>query len=159
MFKKATPEEQAAKDEAKAAARAEKERLALARRVEQEREEFLRTPVGQAQSTFDRGGHVFQYSLDVLNQGAVIVAMIGSANTKRTSDPSELLNAVCAQGWELVNGSFVFVHEGEQSRYKFLSSGQNVATKGRIVGYYLFKRCEANRQEAARNLPATAKAA
>jgi hypothetical protein len=28
-----------------------------------------------------------------------------------------------------------------------MSSRQNVATKGRTVGYYLFKRCEANRRE------------
>ena len=159
MFKKMTPEEQAVKDAAKATTRAKKDREAARRREEQERAEFLGTPVGQAQSTYDDGGHVFQYSLDVMNQSAVIVSMIGSATTKRTSDPSEVLNAVCAQGWELVNGSFVFVHEGEQSRDKFLSSGQNVATKGRIVGFYLFRRCEANRLAAARELPATAKAA
>jgi hypothetical protein len=43
----------------------------------------------------------------------------------------------------------VFVHEGEQSGDKFMSSGQNVATKGRIEGLYLFKRREANRQAVA----------
>jgi hypothetical protein len=47
----------------------------------------------------------------------------------------------------LVNGSFVFVEEGQQSRDKFMSSGQNVAIKGTTVGYYLFKRSEANRQQ------------
>lgn len=26
-----------------------------------------------------------------------------------------------------------------------MASGQNVAIKGEVVGYYLFKRCEANR--------------
>jgi hypothetical protein len=123
--------------------RAQKEREKAERQAQREREEFLRTPVGQAHSAYQRGDHVFQYSLDVMNQGAVIVAMVGSSTTKRTSDPSEVLNAVCAQGWELVTGSFVFVHEGEQSRDKFMSSGQNVATKGRIEGFYLFKRCDA----------------
>lgn len=44
-----------------------------------------------------------------------------------------------------MNGSFVFVEKGQQSRDKFMSSGQNVAIKGETVGYYLFKRCEANR--------------
>src|SRR3954447_24130582 len=29
---------------------------------------------------------------------------------------------------------------------KFMSSGQNVAIKGMTVGYYLFKRCAANRR-------------
>jgi hypothetical protein len=35
----------------------------------------------------------------------------------------------------------------QQSRDKFLASGQNVATKGTTVGYYLFRRCEQNRRE------------
>jgi hypothetical protein len=143
MFTKTKSPEELADNERQ---RADREREKAELQARREREEFLRTPVGQAQSAYDRGGHVFQCSLDVMNQSAVIVAMVGSATTKRTSDPSELLNAVCAQGWELVNGSFVFVHEGEQSRDKFMSSGQNVATKGRIEGFYLFKRREANRQ-------------
>jgi hypothetical protein len=53
---------------------------------------------------------------------------------------------VCDEGWELVNGSFVFVEQGQQSRDKFMSSGQNVAIKGSTVGYYLFRRCEANQK-------------
>ena len=78
-----------------------------------------------------------------MNQQAVIVAMVGSATTKKVSDPSDVLNAVSREGWELVNGSFVFVEEGQQSRDKFMSSGQNVAVKGTTFGYYLFKRNEA----------------
>ena len=46
-----------------------------------------------------------------------------------------------------MNGSFVFVHEGSQSRDKFMSSGQNLAVKGTTVGYYLFRRCEVNRRD------------
>jgi len=71
-----------------------------------------------------------------MSQAAIIVAMVGSSTSKKTADPSQILNAVCARGWELVNGSFVFVVEGEQSRDKFMASGQNVAVKGRTVGYY-----------------------
>jgi hypothetical protein len=83
----------------------------------------------------------------VLTQQAIIVAMVGSNTNKRTTDPVEVLNSVCREGWELVNGSFVFIEEGQQSRDKFMSSGQNVAVKGTIVGYYLFRRCEANRRQ------------
>jgi hypothetical protein len=50
-------------------------------------------------------------------------------------------------GWEIINGSFVFIEEWQQSRDKFLASGQNVATKGSTVGYYLFKRCKANKRD------------
>ena len=74
--------------------------------------------------------------------------MVGSATSKRTTDAVGVLNAVCSEGWELINGSFVFVEEGSQSRDKFMSSGQNVAVKGRTLGYYLFRRCEGNRRVA-----------
>jgi hypothetical protein len=57
---------------------------------------------------------------------------------------------VAREGWELVTGSFVFREQGQQSRDKFMSSGQNVAIKGTTVGYYLFRRA------AARNVHATA---
>ena len=79
-----------------------------------------------------------------MSQDAVIVKMVGSTTTKQTSDPVDVLNSVCREGWELITGSFVFVEEGQQSRDKFMSSGQNVAIKGSVIGYYLFKRCEAN---------------
>jgi hypothetical protein len=117
-----------------------------AEQVEKEHQAFLKSPAGQARLAFERGDHVFQYSMDVISQQAIIVAMIGSSTSRRTSDPVEVLNAVCREGWELVNGSFVFVEEGQQSRDKFLSSGQNVATKGTTIGYYLFRRCESNRR-------------
>ncbi len=66
--------------------------------------------------------------------------MVGTTTTHKSSDPSEVLNAVAAEGWELVNGSFIFREQGQQSRDKFGSSGQNIATKGTTVGYYLFRR-------------------
>lgn len=47
-----------------------------------------------------------------------------------------------------IDGSFAFVTEGEQSRDKFMSSGQNVAIKAKMMGYYLFRRCEENRVSA-----------
>ena len=68
--------------------------------------------------------------------------MMGSTVRTQTADPSMILNAVCNEGWELVNGAFVFVETGQQSRDKMMSSGQNVAIKGRVVGYYLFRRDE-----------------
>jgi hypothetical protein len=46
-----------------------------------------------------------------------------------------------------VNGSFVFLELGSESRDKFLASGQQVAVKGSVLGYYLFKRCDANKRE------------
>jgi hypothetical protein len=137
---------QVAKDVARQASQQTRELERQDSQQAKERQQFLSTPVGQAQLAFERGDHVFQYAHDVMSQAAVIVAMIGSATNKKTTDPSQILNAVCNQGWELVNGSFVFVEQGQQSRDKFLSSGQNVAIKGTTVGYYLFKRCPENRK-------------
>ena len=144
----------ARKEEERAAqaARKDEERQAAEERkrleaVERAKREFFATPAGQARTAYEVGDHVFQYAIDVMSQEAIIVAMVGSRTSKKTSDPVAILNSVCHEGWELVNGSFVFVEEGQQSRDKFMSSGQNVAIKGTTVGYYLFRRCEANRRE------------
>jgi hypothetical protein len=65
-----------------------------------------------------------------MSQKAIIVAMVGSNVAQKTADPTVILNSVCNEGWELVNGSFAFVETGQQSRDKFMSSGQNVAVSG-----------------------------
>jgi hypothetical protein len=137
VFKSKDPQEQARRDADKAAAQAERERQA-----------FLGTPVGRARAAFDRGDVLFQYTHDVESQDAVIVAMVGSATTRRSSDPTEILNAVAHEGWSLVTASFVFREQGSQSRDKFLSSGQNIAVKGTTLGYYVFERRESLRSEA-----------
>ncbi len=115
--------------------------------IEKARQAFYATPAGQARIAFDRGDKVFQYSHNVMSQQAVIVAMVGSSTTERTTNPTVILNSVCHEGWEIVNGSFVFIEQGQQSRDKLMSSGQNVAIKGMTMGYYLFKRCDVNRVE------------
>lgn len=147
MFKAKTPEEKARevayREHEKQQQAADRQRAA----ADKERKRYLASPVGQAETAFANGDHVFQYSHSVMSQQAVIVAMVGSSNIKSTKDPTEILNAVCRQGWELINGSFVFVVEGEQSRDKFIASGQNVAVKGQTVGYYLFRRCPENRPD------------
>ncbi len=111
-----------------------------AEQARKEEHAFLRSPVGQARAAYDRGDRVFQCSIDVMKQDAVILFMDGSDTLQKTTDPVAVLNAVCREGWELITGSFVFVERGQQSREKFLSSGQNVATDGTTVGYYLFRR-------------------
>src|SRR5689334_13293530 len=109
LIQKKTPEELARR----AAAKEQQQRQAAVRqeaeRREKERLAFLKSPAGQARIAFERGDHVFQYSIDVMSQQAVIVAMVGSTTTKKTADPTAVLNSVCNEGWELVTGSFVFV--------------------------------------------------
>jgi hypothetical protein len=52
------------------------------------------------------------------------VAMVGSSTSRSTADPSEILNAVCNEGWELVNGSFVFREQGQQPLASLLAIGR-----------------------------------
>lgn len=138
MFKR-TPEERAA-DEALAA------RITGEREIDPEPPTLTPAqaarlgPVDLAETLHRQGRQVFQVSVDLLEQEAVIVPMVGSATRQHVIDPNDLLNAICAIGWDLVSASMVFVSEGEQSRDKFLSSGQNVAVEGRTVGYYVFRR-------------------
>lgn len=131
-----------------AAIREQRRRDADARKreeaIERERQAFFKSPAGRARLAYARGDQVFQYSHGVMSQQAIIVAMVGSKTSQKTNDPVTILNSVCHEGWELVNGSFVFVEQGQQSRDKFMSSGQNVAIKGETVGYYLFRRCDTN---------------
>jgi hypothetical protein len=146
LFQKKTPEQEAEEAAVKQHQRVEAQNQKQAERIQRARREFFESPAGRARLGFERGDHVFQYSIDVMNQKAIIVQMAGSSTAQKTSDPVDILNSVCGEGWELVSGSFVFVEQGQQSRDKFMSSGQNVAIKGQTVGYYLFKRCEDNRE-------------
>lgn len=147
LIPKRSSEQQAQLAAEKERQRLESEAKRHAAQLERDRQAFMTTPVGQARQSFERGDVVFQCAIDVMNQQAIIVAMVGSATAQKTTDPAVVLNAVCHEGWELINGSFVFVEQGQQSRDKFMSSGQNVAIKGQTVGYYLFKRCESNCRE------------
>jgi hypothetical protein len=144
MLKK-SDEERAQKEARKRQKAIEKAAQSRQRELDKAWHGFWASPAGEARRAFYNGDHVFQYAIDVMNQSAIIVAMIGSNTSKKTADPSAVLNAVCHEGWELVNGDFVFVQSGQQSRDKFMSSGQNVAVSGTVMGYYLFRRCEANR--------------
>lgn len=147
LIQRKTPEQRAQDAALKEEQRREAEAARRAEAIERARQAFFGTPAGKARVAYERGDQVFQYAHNVMSQQAVIVAMVGSASPQTTADPVAILNSVCHEGWELVNGSFVFVEQGQQSRDKFMSSGQNVAIKGTTVGYYLFKRCEANRRD------------
>lgn len=109
---------------------------------ERQRQAFLSSPAGNARAAFERGDRLFQFFMDVKDTKPVVIPMAGATTKTMSADPVAILNSVCNEGWELVNGSFVFHELGAESRDKFLSSGQNVAVRGTIIGYYLFRRSE-----------------
>src|SRR5215211_5357631 len=129
-----TEEEQAAAVAAKAEKQAERGAAA-----------FRASPAGQARTAYEQGDRLFQVDFEVMKQSAEIVRMMGSYNLTNANNPTIVLNAIAAEGWDLITASFVFIVQGEQSRDKFMSSGQNVAVKGSTVGYYVFRLAEQNR--------------
>jgi hypothetical protein len=102
--------------------------------IEVAKESFFDSQPGKARVAFEAGHELFQCSIDVMNE-----------HLKLTTNPVDILNAVCREGWELVNGSFVFHHEQSLSRAKYLSAGQPISV-GTTFGYYLFRRAEQNRR-------------
>jgi len=94
---------------------------------------FWESPPGIARLAFSNGDRAFQYEIDILDQQAIMKAMVGSSSQVVRLDPSAVLNAVCREGWELVNGSFVFVRA-------------DGGFKETLMGCYLLKRCEENRE-------------
>jgi hypothetical protein len=141
LISKKTPEQRAIeagiKEQQQEAEQKQREKADAERQVrereqrrEQVRQAFFATPAGRSRLAFEQGDHVFQCSIDAM----------------RTTDPVAALNSVCNEGWELLSGSFVFVEEGQQSRDK-LGGGHTIATNGTTLGYYLFRRSEANRRE------------
>lgn len=101
---------------------------------------FWESPIGQARLAHQRGDEIFQLAMPLRSQKAVIVPMAGGTSVGAEKDWSAELNEVAREGWDLVNGSAVFVQTGQESRDKFMASGQNVAISGQVVGYYLFRR-------------------
>jgi hypothetical protein len=139
VLKRATPEEKETKRLEKEERRATEDRS----RAEQA---FLASPAGQARIAFERGDRVFQLVFDVVHTQTYVIPMSRAGTTTQSSDPTMILNSVCVEGWELLNGSFVFLETGSESRDKFMRSGQHTAVAGTVLGYYLFRRSEANRQ-------------
>jgi hypothetical protein len=146
LFRRRTLEEREQDARRKEQLRQEAEQQLLAEELEEAREAFFESPPGQARTAFERGDRVFQCAIEVMSQGAVASFGI-SETTQLTWEASTTLNSVCDEGWELVNGSFVFVEMGQESRANFLVSGENAATQGMTMGYYLFKRAEDNRRD------------
>lgn len=93
---------------------------------------FWASPPGVARRAFKNGDQVFQYEIDVMDQAAIMTAMVGSSARVVRLDPSAVVNAVCREGWELLSGDFVYVSDD--------------ALGDTVMGFYLFKRREENRE-------------
>ena len=127
-------------EEEKAARAAEK----AAKQRRREEEAFQRSPAGQARTSYQRGDVYFQVSFDLEDVKALVVAMADAYTTRNARDVSDIINSIAAEGWSLHTFSTAFINEGEVSRDRFLSSGQQVAVRGRLVGTYVFAKRDAH---------------
>jgi hypothetical protein len=110
----------------------------------QEEALFNASPVGQARAAHTDGLKYFQTSFDLeeIGRNALnILAHSMETRVKQTSDPvGAILSAIEKEGWQLVQAGFTFRQTHQDSRDKFLASGQQVAITGQTVGIYLFRR-------------------
>jgi len=118
------------KDELKARARARKTQPS-----------FWDSPIGRARKAFADGDRYFQLELPHSQVKGMVAAMLGvTTEIKHAAGGTDTLGAVVAEGWRLLNSGWVYVQTGQESREKFLASGQQFVTRGEVVGIYLFER-------------------
>ncbi len=113
-------------------------------------ENFLRSPKGMARSAWEAERKVWQFLEVISETTGNVVPMIGTytADEQGTIDLQKSkgraqdspIEQIESEGWTLANAGYVFQEIGSVSRDKFLSSGQQEAVSGRILGIYIFKR-------------------
>lgn len=135
MFTKKSPEE---KEEIK-----RQKEIERRREKEEEREKkFLASPQGKARTAFKSDAKLFQIDLPISETLGVVVAMSGTYTSDVNFNNASILEGIESEGWKLENTGYVYRVLGTVSRDKFLSSGQQEAISGEIVGIYIFRRDE-----------------
>lgn len=118
----------------------DEKKIAAAEKAERD---FWKSPIGQARQAFTDGDRYFQLELPHSQVKGIVAAMVGvSSHVQHSTGGTDTLGAVAAEGWRLINSGWVYVQTGQESRDKFLASGQQIVTKGEVVGIYLFERIE-----------------
>ena len=130
-------DEQKAADEIQRAAQQE-----LAQR-ERDEAEYWKSPLGQADWALQNGNTFFQIEIPHTTLRGVTNAAYNSrtqASQKHHSGATDVLSQIEELGWHLAHASWVYMQTGQNSRDKFLASGQQVVVSGEVVGIYLFRR-------------------
>jgi hypothetical protein len=140
-----TREEKAAERTARETEKATREAAKAAARVQQQ---FDSSVQGRARAAFASGDGFFEIELDLratgnLNSHGGTGFDGGSlGGHKPRSGRMDVLSVIESEGWELAFVDHVFVMTGEDSRDKFMASGQRTSVRGKIIGIYLFRRSE-----------------
>jgi hypothetical protein len=147
MALRSSPEERQAKAAAREAERERQAELLAAAQVEgrhaAEQAAFNASPPGQARAAKQNGQRYFQIAIPLEDVDRTWMSKFSHEMTTRVSDTSDAvgitLTAIEEEGWELVNAGFTFRETAQASRDKFLASGQQIATIGQTLGFYLFR--------------------
>jgi hypothetical protein len=149
-------------DSQKEAERSERDRLKADERAGRERQKadekaakeraaaeaaFLRSPVGRASAASAEGAGFFHVELEMSEVGRsnldLLAGYSGAPGVERKrAGHGGVLAQIEDVGWRLEHVGYVYVETGQVSRDKLLSSGQQVATLGKTVGHFLFRRAE-----------------
>ena len=130
--RRAKEEERVRRQESKAQRRQGKEERAA-------REEFLRSPQGQARSARKQGKTVFQFVGAVSSTTGKPIAM-SHVEVKETQQGAwTWIEKIESEGWRLEHVGYVFRPTQTVSRDRFLASGQQEAISGETLGIYIFR--------------------
>jgi hypothetical protein len=114
-----------------------------AREKQRAQEAYANSPVGLAIRAREEGQKYYQAVFPIEYVGRDALAILGHNMNTKVKDAGEPIGIILTDienaGWELVHTGFVFRQTHQDSRDKFLASGQQVAITGQTVGIYLFK--------------------
>ncbi|GAA3697182.1 hypothetical protein GCM10022399_12040 [Terrabacter ginsenosidimutans] len=116
-----------------------------AARAERERDAFLASPIGQATTAKEQGQGFFEIQLKVGSSQRDSTVWGGNnfaLSKVKTQSHAGTLAGIEGVGWRLEHVGYVFMVTGESSRDKFMSSGQQTAVSGELVGIYLFRNAD-----------------
>jgi ribosomal protein S27E len=104
---------------------------------------FSASPQGKAATAFKRGDEFFQIEIPHSSVTGFTNAAFNSSTKgkiRRNLTRTDLLGQIEETGWRLQHADWVYVQTGQNSRDKFLASGQHVIVTGEVIGIYLFRR-------------------
>jgi len=110
---------------------------------------FRSSAPGKAALAFDRGDEFFQAELahaDIVGTANLTSGAARDSSVERRGPATDVLGSIEQAGWRLEHANWVYVQTGQNSREKFLATGQQVVVTGQIVGMYLFRRDEEHGQ-------------
>jgi hypothetical protein len=137
-----TSEEKEAEKAAAEQARAQADAAAAAAR---EQAAFRASPVGQATAAHEANQGFFEVQLVVgssQRDNTLWAANPNAPGPLQVHTHAGTLAAIEAIGWKLEHAGYVFMITGENSRDKFMATGERTAVSGQTIGIYLFRRTE-----------------